>query len=66
MNPYIAELKRLLAENPPIFGDGDSILTMPYEVYSDIYTYNATAHIQYYLIIFETGNNLKNLRSMLQ
>lgn len=31
MNPYIAELKRRLAENPPSFGDGDSILTMLYE-----------------------------------
>ena len=35
MNPYIAELKRRLAENPPSFGDGDSILTMLYESYSE-------------------------------
>ena len=35
MNPYIAELKRWLEENPPSFGDGDSILTMLYESYSD-------------------------------
>ena len=35
MNPYIAELKRRLEENPPSFGDGDSILTMLYESYSD-------------------------------
>lgn len=35
MNPYIAELKQRLTENPPSFGDGDSILTMLYESYSD-------------------------------
>lgn len=35
MNPYIAELKRRLAENPPSFGEGDSILTMLYETYCD-------------------------------
>ena len=35
MNPYIENLKRQLAENLPSFGDGDSILTMLYESYSD-------------------------------
>lgn len=35
MNPYIAELKRRLEENPPSFGDGDSILTILYESYCD-------------------------------
>lgn len=35
MNPYIAELKQRLTENPPSFGDGDSILTMLYESYSE-------------------------------
>ena len=35
MNPYIEDLKRLLAENPPSFGDGDPILTMLYESYSE-------------------------------
>ena len=35
MNPYIAELKRRLTESPPSFGDGDSILTMLYEFYSE-------------------------------
>lgn len=35
MNPYIEDLKRLLAESPPSFGDGDSILTMLYESYSE-------------------------------
>ena len=35
MNPYIEDLKRLLAESPPSFGDGDSILTMVYEFYSE-------------------------------
>ena len=35
MNPYIAELGRRLTENLPSFGDGDSILTMLYESYSE-------------------------------
>lgn len=35
MNPYIEELKRQLTENPPRVGDGDAILTMHYESYSD-------------------------------
>ena len=35
MNPYIEELKRQLTENPPRVGDGDPILTMLYESYSD-------------------------------
>lgn len=35
MNPHIENLKRQLAENLPSFGDGDSILTMLYESYSD-------------------------------
>ena len=35
LNPYIEDLKRLLAESPPSFGDGDSILTMLYESYSE-------------------------------
>ena len=35
MKPYIAELKRWLAENPPSFGNGDSILTMLYETYNE-------------------------------
>ena len=35
MNPYIEDLKRLLAEGPPSVGGGDSILTMLYESYSE-------------------------------
>ncbi len=35
MNPYIEELKRQLTENPPRVGDGNPILTMLYESYSD-------------------------------
>ena len=35
MNPYIEDLKRLLAESPPSFGDGDPTLTMLYESYSE-------------------------------
>lgn len=35
MKPYIAELKRRLAENPPSFGAGDSILTMLYKAYNE-------------------------------
>lgn len=35
MNPYFEKLKQQLAENPPGFGDGESVLTMLYEVYAE-------------------------------
>lgn len=35
MNLYIEKLKQSLAEHPPDFGDGDSILTLLYEAYNE-------------------------------
>lgn len=34
MNPYIEKLKRQIAEHPPDFGDGNSVLTLLYEAYN--------------------------------
>ena len=35
MNPYFESLKAHIKANPPNFGDGDSVLTMLYECYSE-------------------------------
>lgn len=35
MEEYIAALRAYLETHPPDFGDGDSVLTMLYEAYSD-------------------------------
>lgn len=32
---YFEKLRTYIAENPPCFGDGDSVLTMLYEAYAD-------------------------------
>ena len=36
MNTFIETLKAHLEQNPPNYGDGESILTLLYEAYSDI------------------------------
>ena len=36
MNPYTEILKRQIAEHPPDFGDGNSILTLLYEAYNQV------------------------------
>ena len=36
MNPYIEKLKQQIAEHPPDFGDGNSILTLLYEAYNEV------------------------------
>ena len=36
MKNYFEKLKAYIAENPPDFGDGESVLTLLYEAYSDI------------------------------
>lgn len=35
MNPYIEKQDQHMLENPPDFGDGESILTLLYEAYSE-------------------------------
>ena len=35
MNPYIEKLKQQLSNDPPDFGNGDSVLTMLYEAYAE-------------------------------
>ena len=35
MKIYLEKLKACLAENPPDFGDGDSVLTLLYEAYAE-------------------------------
>ena len=35
MNDYFERLRTHIAENPPDFGDGESILTLLYEAYAD-------------------------------
>ena len=35
MNDYFERLRTHIAENPPDFGDGDSVLTLLYEAYAD-------------------------------
>lgn len=36
MNPYIEKLKQHIAEHPSDFGNGNSILTLLYEVYNQV------------------------------
>ena len=36
MNTFIETLKAHIEQNPPNYGDGESILTLLYEAYSDI------------------------------
>lgn len=36
MNPYFQKLKAYIESNPPNFGDGNSILTLLYEAYSEV------------------------------
>ena len=35
MEQFLETLKRYIAENPPNFGDGESVLTMLYECYNE-------------------------------
>lgn len=35
MNDYFERLRTHIAENPPDFGDGESVLTLLYEAYAD-------------------------------
>ena len=35
MNPYIEKLKQHIAENPPNFGDADSVLGLLYECFNE-------------------------------
>ena len=35
MNPYIEKLKQQFADNPPIFGDADSVLGLLYECFNE-------------------------------
>ena len=35
MEKYFEKLRTYIAENPPDFGDGDSVLTLLYEAYAD-------------------------------
>ena len=35
MEKYFEKLRRDIAENPPEFGDGDSVLTLLYEAYAE-------------------------------
>ncbi len=36
MNPYIEKVKQQIAEHPPDFGDGNSILSFLYEAYIQV------------------------------
>ena len=36
LNNYFEKLRTYIAENPPNFGDGDSVLTLLYEAYTDV------------------------------
>ena len=36
MNPYIEKLKQQIIEDPPDFGDGNSVLTLLYEAYNEV------------------------------
>lgn len=40
MEKYLEILRKHIAENPPNFGDGESVLTMLYECYSEINSYD--------------------------
>ena len=35
MNDYFERLRTHIAENPPDFGDGESVLTLLYEAYAE-------------------------------
>ena len=35
MEKYFEKLRTYIAENPPNFGDGESVLTMLYEAYAE-------------------------------
>ena len=35
MKTYFENLRKYIAENPPDFGDGDSVLTLLYEAYAE-------------------------------
>ena len=37
MKYYFEKLRTLIAENPPDFGDGESVLTLLYEAYAESY-----------------------------
>lgn len=36
MNPYIEKLRQQIAEHPPDFGEGNSVLTLLYEAYNEV------------------------------
>lgn len=36
MNPYFEKLKAAIEANPPNLGDGNSVLTLLYETYSEL------------------------------
>ena len=35
MNPYIEKLKQRIADNPPNYGDADSVLGLLYECFNE-------------------------------
>ena len=45
MKQFLETLKRHIAEHPPNFGDGDSVLTMLYE-YVMSHSFNFSLHSQ--------------------
>lgn len=40
MNPYIKKLKQHIVDNPPDFGDADSVLGLMYECYNENHPYD--------------------------
>ena len=36
MNPYIEKVKQQIAEHPPDFGEGNTVLTLLYDAYNEV------------------------------
>lgn len=59
MNPYSKKLKQHMAENPPDFGDGNSILTMHYEAYNEANPMDDDQIKEDFHSLYETMNGME-------
>ena len=63
MNTIIELLKLHLAQHPPNFGDGDSVLTMLFECYNESNPYDNEQIVADFHVLYEAMNG-KTLREM--
>ena len=63
MNPYVEKLKHYITENPPDFGDTDSVLGLLYECYNENHPYDDERIKSDFNALYEAMNGMP-LREM--